>query len=345
MVFKNEFNVPLPLALWLSVDTYDPSKYINEISATTLIKSPRYIMAQLRTKYPDQFSEHLRPIQVSDDLLEPIDIQTMIASRVGTAIHSGVESAWKNNYKEGLALLGYPQSQIDKVRINPTEHNPDYINIYLEDRLYKTLEIDGISFVISGQYDIIINGKLNDIKTTSTYSYENGCNDLKYIKQGSIYRWLNPELITNDHLTINFLFLDYKNYMDNRNSNYPPAKAYFKEYKLMSLHDTEAMIRNKLKLIVKHWNDPLEQIPCCTITDLFTGSPKYKYYKNGVANSTRSTKNFDTFAEASAYRAKQGHIGDIVEDRGNPFKCPYCIDEEIHQMMNQVHIPTKLEIG
>lgn len=343
MQFSNKHNVPLPLALWLTVDEYEPSKHDLEISATGLLKSPRYILAQLRQKFPEKFPEHLRPVKVeSSEAILP-DIQDRIAARIGTAIHSSIEKAWSNYYKEGLIALGYPEAQVSKIVINPTEPVDGTIPVFQERRLYKSLTIDGMTFMISGQFDMVVNGNLHDIKSTSTYSYENGCNDLKYIKQGSIYRWLDPNLITGSKLTINFLFLDWKKYMDNKNTNYPPAKAYFKQYDLMPIYEIEMFIRNKLKQIVKYWEYPLETIPCCSSEDLFTDKPKFKYYKNGSMNSTRSTKNFDTLAEASAYRAKQGFKGEIVEDKGKPFMCPYCIPEEV-ETMSQIYSQSKLEI-
>lgn len=345
MEYTNKFEVPLPLALWLTVDEYEPSKYEMELSATGLLKSVRYILAQLRSKYPEKFPEHLRPVQLPTEEVVLPDIQERIAARIGTAIHSSVETAWKDYYKQGLLALGHPIEIVNQVEINP--ENPSDCNypIYQENRLYKEIEVDEMTFMISGQYDMVINGNLHDIKTTSTYSYENGANDEKYRKQGSIYKWLDPNLITGSELTINFLFLDFKKFLDQRNGNYPPARAYFKKYKLMSVQETEMFIRNKLKQIVKYWNEPLENIPCCTPNDLFTDKPVYKYYKNGVENSTRSTKNFDTFSEASAYRAKNNFQGDIVEDRGKPFMCPYCIPEEVEQMMSMKYGQTKLEIS
>lgn len=343
--YTNKFEVPLPLALWLTVDEYEPSKYDNELSATGLLRSPRYIIAQLRQKNPELFDESVRPIPVPMESVELPDIQERIAARIGTAIHSSVEKAWKDYYRTGLSALGYPEEQINRIRINPTEPEENTIPVHQENRMYKQIEIDGVTFTISGQYDMVLNGNLHDIKSTSTYSYENGANDEKYRKQGSIYRWLDPELITGDYLTINFVFLDFKKFLDQRNGNYPPARAYFKQYKLMSITDTEMFIRNKLRQLVKYWNYPLEQIPCCEPSDLFTDKPTYKYYKNGYEEGKRSTKNFETFAEASAYRAKQGFVGEIIEDRGKPFMCPCCIPEEVEQMALQHYKQVKLEIS
>lgn len=345
MEFTNTFNVPLPLAVWLAVDEYEGGNKPLEISATGLLKSPRYILANLRANNPELFDKSVRPVSVPMEELTLPDIQERVAARIGTAIHSSVEKAWKHYYKQGMQALGYPDKTINLFNINPEDSTDTGINVYQENRMFKEIEVDGVTFTISGQYDMVLNGELHDIKSTSTYSYENGANDNKYTKQGSIYRWLDPELITNDYLTINFVFLDFKKYLDQRNGNYPPAKAYFKKYKLMSLVDTEMFIRNKLKQVVKYWNTPIEQVPCCQPEDLFNSPIIYKYYKTGYAEGKRATKNFDTFGEASKYRAEHGFKGDIVEDRGKPFMCPYCISEQVEQMAMGLHRHTKLEIG
>ena len=347
-MFNNKFQVPLPLAVWLATDDYQYAKYPNELSTTTLLKSSRYIMHAQRTMYPEAFPEHLRPIAVQANPEDYPDLQDRIASRIGTAIHEAVEKAWKTNAKPALLSLGYPENVVNSIILNPEPHEltPNSVAVYSENRMYKEIEVDGHKFTISGQYDMIINGSLHDIKTTSTYSYETGCNDEKYLLQGSIYRWLNPELITGDTLTINFVFLDWKRFQSNANEKYPPAKAYKKVYNLLSLEETEMYIRNKLKLHVKHLNDPLELIPCCSEKELFSSPPVFKYYKTGYEEGKRATKNFDTLAEASKYRAEKGNYqGDIIEYRGNPFMCPCCNPDEVQALTMKINKATKMVLS
>lgn len=330
---QNNTNLPLPLAVWLATDEYKYAKYANEISTTTLLKSPRYIIGSRRAMYPDEFPEHLRP-KPSTEIIIP-DIQERIASRMGTAMHSSLEYAWINNYQNALKDLGYPESMIKRIRINPEPSSlePDDLPVYLENRAYR--EIEG--FVVSGQFDIIIDGELHDLKTTSTYSWTSGCNDEKYIMQGSIYRWLNPELITKDTITINFIFTDWRKLDATTNPDYPPAKCFYKQYKLWSLQDTEAWLRNKLKTLNKYWLSPLEQIPCCTEKDLFSKESTFKYYKNGFMEGKRATKNFATMNDALLYRAKNGYMGDIIEFKPDPFMCPFCNPIEVEQMRFTLH--------
>lgn len=337
---QNKHNVPLPLAIWLVIDEYDHSFNPYEISATTLIKSPRYIIGSMRKINPDLWEEGLRPV-IGMEVATDVDIQEYASSRIGTAIHASVEEAITKHYSDALTRLGYPESVIERIKINPTkeELEPDSIPIYLEQRLKK--EIEG--FTVTGKFDCVINGELHDVKTTSTYSWTSGCNDEYYRLQGSIYRWLNPELITKDTVTINFIFTNWQDYQAKANLDYPQAKVLSKTYKLLSLEETEAMIKNKLKTLKKFWKHPLSAIPCCTEKELFNKAPIYKYYKTGYSADKRSTKNFTSLVEASRYKAKQGNIGAIVEHKGEPFMCPYCNEDEVKQLTETFYHKT-LEI-
>src|SRR5690606_17139243 len=93
-------------AVWLLHDEYD---YINEenyISATGLLKPIRHIVLPGRI-----------PL---DKRIVP-DVEDYIAMAMGTALHAGIEKAWRDgNHKLALAKLGYPPSLIDRVLVNPT---------------------------------------------------------------------------------------------------------------------------------------------------------------------------------------------------------------------------------
>lgn len=338
MQFTNNTNVPIPLALWLAVDEYQYAKTANEISATTLLRSPRYIIGTRRMMYPEQFDSKPESVSyITQQLLSESnvlpDIIDRLASRIGTAIHASVEEAWSKPElrNQGLKALGYPDEVINRIKFNEDSDSSGSNSIVIksENRLYKPID----RFIISGQYDSIVDGQLHDIKTTKTYSWVSGCNDQKYMQQGSIYRWLDPELIKSDSVCINFIFTDWSKQRV-FDQGYPQAPICGKEYQLMSYNETEMFIQNKIDLLNKYWNEPLEVIPCCTPQELYSSPPVYKYYANGAQNSTRSTRNFATLAEASKYRAKKGHIGDIIEYRGTPFTCPFCLPDEVEQTIS-----------
>jgi hypothetical protein len=89
-----------------------------------------------------------------------------------------------------MASLGYPQDIIDRVIVNPTPEDlkPDSIPVYMELRSFK--EIDGVR--VSGKFDFVAEGKVEDFKSTSTFAWKSGDKVEDYRLQGSIYRWLTP---------------------------------------------------------------------------------------------------------------------------------------------------------
>lgn len=130
----------------------------------------------------------------------------MVQSRIGSAIHDAIERAWTTNHVEALSLLGYPNKVIERIRINPDPKHvtEDIIPVYLEQRANKQVG----KYIISGKFDFVGDGRVEDFKSTSTFTAINNTNDEKYILQGSIYRWLNPQLITKDEMAIQFIFTD-----------------------------------------------------------------------------------------------------------------------------------------
>lgn len=320
--------LPLLLALWLAIDDYDSHPEFDKLSATTLLRSPRYIIGQLRKLFPEKFPKEL----LVNDLMTTSndDLEALIPSRIGTAVHNAVEQAWLQNKERGLARLGYSDSVIKDVVINPTTVETTHIPVYLEQRLEK--EIDG--YRITGKFDAVIDGQLNDIKKTSTFTWTSGCNDMKYMLQGSIYRWLNPTIITKSTVLINFIFSDWSKFRAAADTNYPQSKIIGKEYSLLSIKETEAYIRNKIRLVKKYLYVPLLQIPCCTKEDLFSSPPTYKYYKDGFTEGKRSTKNFDSLSEAELYMSKNFGRGEIITQYKDPFMCPFCNPEEVAQMQS-----------
>lgn len=75
--------------------------------------------------------------------------------------------------------LGYPSKVIANVRVNPKPEDlfDDCIPVYLEQRTYKNVG----KYTVSGQFDFVGDGRVEDIKTTSAYSYTARNNDDKYI--------------------------------------------------------------------------------------------------------------------------------------------------------------------
>jgi len=309
-LITNKGNISISMAVWLATDTYsagtlqDPTKEM--ISATTLLKPTRQFILSQQV-----------PVQEST-----VDVTDLISNRLGHAIHSSIEESWRNNYAESMKKLGYPQKLIDAVRINPeVDDEPDTIPVYLEQRYYR--EIDGV--VISGQFDQIINGEIEDVKSTSVWSYLGTNKDDDYIRQLSIYRWINPDKVTSDIGRIQHVFTDWQRMMLKQNPNYPAHRVIENKFNLMSLSDTENWIRSKLNEIRYNINLTQERMVRCTKEELWMSDPQYKYYADPVKakEGGRSTKNFDNLQSAHSHRDKAGK-GVIITVPAEVKACGYC---------------------
>ena len=301
--YANTSSVPLSLAVFLASDFYDHEE--NTISATSLIKPLRQIVLSAR---------------VPEDMT-PLDLVNLVPSRMGSAIHDAIERSWKDNYQVALDSLGYPKRVIEKIRINPKpeELTDGQIPIYLEQRAHKQVG----KFLISGKYDFIGDGRVEDFKSTSTFTAMNNTNDEKYIWQGSIYRWLNPQIITKDEMAIQFIFTDWSKAKDMQDPKYPQQRIQQRILPLKSIQETDAFIKRKLGQIEQYWDVPEDQIPLCTDADLWRSEPVFKYYKNPEKRA-RSTKNFDNRHDAQLRYIEDGSVGIVVEQPGQVTACKYC---------------------
>lgn len=310
--FNNETNIDLSFAVYLATDDYDHNEDPTHISATTLIKPLKKVILGSRVD-----TTYLLP-----------DISTRIKSNMGSAIHNAIEQAWLTNYKQAMSDLGYPESVINRVAINPSseelnelrEQGNSPIPVYMEQR--RTREIDGMK--ISGKYDFVLDGNLEDFKTTSTYTYIEKTNDKDYVLQGSIYRWLNPDIITGDQITIQYQFTDWSPLGLKRDPRrYPPKMQMAYKLNLMSIPETENYVRSKIQQLKKYWNAKEEDIPECTPTDLWQKPSVWKYYKDPNKTS-RSTANFNDMGSAYARLQKDGNVGIVKEFKSPARACMYC---------------------
>lgn len=300
--YTNNSNIPLSVAVWLAHDTYDHDNRENHISATSLLKPIRQLVLTKRV----------------DKSVNVPDVAALIPSRTGTAVHDGLENAWVNNYKQGLSNLGIPDRVIDKVKVNPAPEDltEDTIPVYLELRSEK--EIDG--FIISGKFDFVGEGRVEDLKNTSVYTYINKTNDDKYIMQGSIYRWLNPDIITRDEMAIQFIFKDWQA-TRTKEPKYPNASTLEYRLPLKTVAATESFIRGKIADIKKYIDTDEADIPECSDKDLWRKADVWKYYKN-PEKMIRSTKNFDTQMAADLEASLKGGV--VVKKGGDVTACKYC---------------------
>ena len=326
MSITNRGDIPLGLAVWLLHDEYDYIDAENYISATALMKPIRHII--LPPRVPKE--------------LQTSDLEDYISRALGHSLHDSVEKAWVKGYRRSLRLLGHPEKVIDRVLVNPTDEQmlttPDAIPVYLEQRAFRKIIVNGEEFVIGGKFDMATEGIVNDTKSTTSYTWLYGTKDDDYKLQGSLYRWLNEEgfsdvectqplrvkRITEDFIRINFIFTDWQRASAKQNPNYPQSRLLSKDVPLMSLEETENWIRAKIAEVLKYRDTPESQLPECTDEELWRSDPVYKYYSDPTKTSGRSTKNFDSPVEARQFMAEKGGKGVIIANPGEVKRCGYC---------------------
>ncbi len=304
MSITNKFNVPLSLSIWLAHSDYDRSSDPKTISATSLLKPIKSIVLGMQATEQGT-----------------TDVMDLVPSSLGTAIHTAIETAWKSpSLKATLQGLGHPQRVVEGVVVNPTPEQlvEGVIPVYMEIRSYK--EVDG--WTVSGKFDFISNGMLEDFKSTGTYNYMSQSNSQKYIQQASIYRWLNPTLVTEDTFAINYIFTDWSSIKAKQETEYPKSRLLQQKFQLMSVPETEQFVKSKIALINRYVNAP-ETLPDCTPEELWMKPSVFKYYKN-PEKLDRSTKNFDSYWEANQRMAEDGNVGKIVEVKSEAVFCRYC---------------------
>lgn len=303
----NTESIPLSLAIWLADDDYDYDDDPNTISATTLLKPLKAIVLGIQSKELDQFG----------------DVNSLIPSRMGQALHTAIESSWQKQEKvrELMKMLGYPDDIVNHIKINPKPEDldPADIPVYMEQRFKKKIG----KYTISGKFDFCLNGALEDFKSTGVYNYISGSNKEKYLQQGSIYRWLAPDIITEPYMTIQYLFTDWSKLSAMRDKQYPQKRLMPQRLQLMSIEQTHSFIETIVRKVELLEGQPQEQLPACTPDELWKKPDVFKYFKN-PAKLDRSTKNFDNMTDAQERLAADGHVGVIQTVPGEVVRCRYC---------------------
>lgn len=300
--FANTSAVSLSVGVFLASDNYDYDSAT--ISATTLLKPLRQIILGSRVKPEDSMA----------------DLIAMVPSRMGSAIHDAIERSWTENHEAALKALGYPAKVIAKVLINPKPEDlyKGCIPIYLERRAYKQVG----KHTVSGKFDFVGDGRVEDFKSTSTYTAVNHTNDDKHAWQLSLYRWLNPDIITQDEGAIQFIFTDWSAMRARSEPGYPQQRIQQRIVPLHSVQETDRFVTRKLALIDQYWDAQEADIPQCSDEELWRSDPVFKYYKN-PDKMLRSTKNFDNYHDAQVHRVAMG-TGIVIEKPGTVMACRYC---------------------
>lgn len=299
----NNFDIPLLLGAWLLNDNYD---YVND---------PKYISATGIMRPVQQTV--LTPLVPREDWEIP-DLSDYISRSLGNSVHDAVEGVWTNRQKLETTLkkLGYSKDDIQNIEVNPEKPDPSKHQVYIEQRRTRKL----MGYTIGGKFDAVLGGIVHDIKTTSAWSWVKGTRDDDFIVQGSIYRWLNPDIITEDFIRVCFLFTDWQ--ANQTTEGYPDARCKYKDLPLMSLAETEKWLSSRLRQIIAATENH-DLIPECTEEELWLKPPVHKYFGDPTKTSGRSTKNFTDLSEANKHLLEKGK-GIIISSLPVANRCKYC---------------------
>lgn len=325
--FTNVTGIPTSVAAWLVYDDYDYVPGEKEISVTTLLKPVRQLILANRIK--------------KEATANVVDLSALVKSSIGNAIHGSIEHVWKTPelLKASLKALGWKPFLINKIKVNPTpdEVAMGCIPVYMEIRGKRQIG----EYTICGKFDAVLDGVIEDFKSTGTYTYTKQTNAIKYIQQGSIYKWIFPEIITKPTLNINYLFTDWSANRAKGSKDYPPSPVYVQSLTLMDTQETERFIANKLMLLEEYADAPQEEIPECTSEELWRSDPVWKYYtKEGNA---KATKVFNNHAEATMFFVEKGSKGIIREFKGKAKACNFCSAAVICEQRAQLVLMDELQ--
>ena len=275
MKYTNKRNFPDFVFEWLTADYYDYDQ--NALSATTLMQPPRaYALKK-------QNWENLE-----------IDVEDLIASRYGTAIHDSVEK---------VNLTGCKQ----------------------EERLKKAVK----NKIISGKYDILkeISDKrwqLIDVKSTSVWTIIYGSRDEDYITQLSIYRWLavqnNYQVIQKGKIWL--IFTDWSAKKAKEDPEYPQTRIMVKEVDLWGDEETLKYIGKQMDLLEKTAAMEQNDMPKCTNEELWASGESWAVMKDG---GKRAIKVHKTEKAALEHKDTMDPTYHIEHRPGKVARCKYCM--------------------
>ena len=321
--YTNKENISLPLAVWLMHDDYDYDDRTNLISATSLLKPTRALVLKHQNQGLDK----------------TVDIASLVPSRMGSAIHAIAEQAWTDRGNVSKALKALGTSKLGEIMIINPDKPPkeNEIPVYVEQRHEKQVG----DYIISGKYDLVLDGTLSDYKSTSIWTYIFDSNALKYTQQGSIYKWLAPDRITDTKVDIQFIFTDWSSSQAARDPKYPQSRVLTRSYPLWSVEQTEQYITDKLSNITRYLDKPQDELPECSADELWESETKFKYFKN-PNKMARATKNYTSLLEAQSRMADDGNVGTIETVRGEVKACRYCEVSDVCQQARNLIIQGRL---
>ena len=334
----------LSVAVMLSVDNYNYNPDPKAISATTILQPLRQLQ--------------LKKLKGCDNRV--ISIQDIVASRTGSAIHTMLEESWLNpeSLKKCFSKLGFKNA---KALVNPTKNqlkklkqskDKDTVVVWVENSASKKV----FTYTLTGTFDICINGTLEDLKNTGSFKVKKAMQEIErfnnqidvipvtklslveyyniiegikedcptifdYAMQGSIYKYLNPDKITDDIMYIQFIIKDWSKGYATKDANYPPTNPFQLTIPLFNYTEVESWVFHKLTLLDKA---DMNSLATCTANELWMDKPTWKVYAKETSKRCYSGGTFHTRHEADKFLMKKPS-GSVIKKMPNvPRRCPYC---------------------
>jgi len=211
-------------------------------------------------------------------------------------------------------------------------------NVLKENRVSKSVVINGQPYTLSGKYDILAkeNGiwVLKDIKTTSVWSYIFRGKDEDYCKQLSIYRWLlSSDYMIDDTSYIHFIFTDWQSSKAKQDTEgtYPKHKIKANyPVKLMDVSETDDYIMARLQEFHNNREVADDQLPLCTDEELWRTDNQWAVWKQ--SQKSRAAKVCSSEAEAYQYIRDHDIKGFVQYRPGKVKRCRFC---PCHNWCNQ----------
>jgi hypothetical protein len=235
----------------------------------------------------------------------------------GTAIHDRAEKALNNLSNDAWKLLGIKF--------------PEELKIITEER--NEIEIE--NYIISGKFDILAKYRsdtytLMDIKTLSVWAMmiDPAKKKEEFIKQLSIYKYLNQDKNISDRAEILLLFTDWSKVdsIAKKNQGYPQSRLASVDIQLWDSSKTHDYLVSKVKALV----NGLERYMSSGDTGYKCSEEERWFRKGGFAfygkeTAKRATKVCETLEEAQALKLKAKDVTAYIEPRkGESVRCKYC---------------------
>ena len=305
----------------LAYNTYDYDGRENVISATSIMKPTHMVVLERSNNGTDK----------------EISIEGMIPSMYGTSIHDRAEMALNNTENKIWKLLGVPK--------------PETLEISTEVR--KEVEIG--THIVSGKYDLMFRydgslWELCDYKTMSVWAFmiDKKGKIEEFVKQMSIYRYLNQDKEISDLATVLVLFTDWSksDSIIKAKAGYPQRRVDSEQVPLWSLDETkkylksqEASIVDGMARYIKHGKTGY----ACSEKERWVKKSGFAYYAK--AGAKRATKICETEDQAQTLLLKaKDPTAYIVERKAQSTRCSYCSVTEFCDAYSDMLITGEVKI-